>query len=249
MGITPEPRITIQHLLNVTSPYNFDSPDFQLINEGVNSLTEDFNPETETTQYIAERNATNFVKRYAPSISLTTFLVKGDKVNDRIREVINTLPIGGSADTDYVRFNLMDLTEQSGTTLKYVGYRRRATITASNIGGEAGDTTEASITLAGKGDVIKGIVTVDTSGATPSFSFVADSSTIATVTFTATGSVKGATLQYGNQTKEIDSTSHKAIFTVPKGYSALYEAVSGSQHAYGRATASQDSNDVPVTLA
>ena len=249
MAITPEPRYTVQHLLNISSPYSYDTPNFALINEGVTELTEEFNPETETTQYIAEKDAVTYVKRYAPSITLSSYLVQDDSVNKRIREVINTLPVDSSADTDYIRFSYLDsIGDTSGKIIKYTAYRRRGTISAGNIGGSAGDTTSASITINGKGDVIKGVLTVDSSGGTATYSFVADTDISATVTFTATGSVEGATLTYGNTTKPIDASNHTAIFTVPKGFTALYEAISGSQKAYGRATATEDTNEVTVTL-
>lgn len=248
MAITPENRTTIQHLLNVSSPYNFDSPDFALINEGVTDLTEDLNPENETTQYVAEKTATSFPKRYAPSITLTSYIVKGDKVNNRLLQVINELPTGSNADTDYIRFNLLDLQGSAeGTTLKYIAYRRKGSISASNIGGSAGDTATISATISGKGDVIKGILTIDKSSSTTSYSFVPDTNESATVTFTVSGATPGATLTYGNATKEI--VSEKAEFTVAKGYSALYEATSGAQHGYGRAKAENSTNSVTVTLA
>ena len=249
MAITPENRTVVQHLLNVSSPYNFDSPDFQLINEGVTDLTEEFNPETEQIQYIAEKDASTIVKRYAPSIAFTSYIVKDDKVNVRIRDIVNTLPVGSATDVDYIRFNLLDVQgETTGTTLKYIAYRRRGTITASNIGGAAGDTTTISATVNGKGDVIKGILTVDkTSPTITTYSFVADTAESATVTFTVTGATAGATLMYGNTKKPI--VAEKAEFTVSKGYTALYEAVSGAQHGYGRATAENSTNNVTVTLA
>jgi hypothetical protein len=132
--------------------------------------------------------------------------------------------------------------------IEYTAYRRKGTISAGNIGGAAGDTTSTSITISGKGDAVKGILTVDSSASVVTYSFVPDTVTSATVTFTAAGSVAGAMLTYGNEAKQIDATSHKAVFTVPLGYSALYEAVSGEEHAYGRATASSSTTDITVTL-
>lgn len=249
MAITPEPRYTVRHLLNISSPYSYDTPNFALINEGVTELTEEFNPETETTQYIAEKDAVTYVKRYAPSITLSSYLVQDDSVNKRIREVINTLPVGSSADTDYIRFSYLDnIGETSKDIIKYTAYRRRGTISAGNIGGSAGDTTSASITINGKGEAIKGVLTIDKTGGTPTYSFVEDTATSASVTFKATGSVEGATLTYGGTTKPIDASNHTAVFTVPKGFTSLYEAISGSQKAYGRATATETTNEVTVTL-
>ncbi|KAK8835460.1 hypothetical protein M9Y10_004564 [Tritrichomonas musculus] len=172
MAITPQPRYTVQHLLNISSPYSYDTQNFALINEGVTELTEEFNPETETTQYIAEKDAVTYVKRYAPSITLSSYLVKDDSVNKRIREVINTLPVGSNADTDYIRFSYLDnIGETSKDIIKYTAYRRRGTIPAGNIGGSAGDTTSASITINGKGEAIKGVLTVTKADGTTTYSF------------------------------------------------------------------------------
>lgn len=161
MSYSTAKRSTILHLLNVGTKEN---EQWRLINEGITELTEDFSPDVEDLQYVADDNATKIVKRYAPSISLSAVVVETkdangkpsnpDPVNKWIVDKINQLPLGADADTQYIRFSLHDI---QGSFSKdgintYIGYKRDAVISVDNIGGAAGDNVGSEITLNGKGD-------------------------------------------------------------------------------------------------
>ncbi len=44
--------------------------DYHLIGEGVDSLSEEFNPETETKQWINQANGNTEIKSYTPNIDV-----------------------------------------------------------------------------------------------------------------------------------------------------------------------------------
>lgn len=164
MSITPQKRSILQHLVNTKFPFKTgDTPEFHLVNEGVTELTESFNADTEDLQYIAEDQATSVVKKYAPSISLSAVMVKGDEVNTWIQKVINKLPVGEGADTEYIRFSLLDTYSPSGgtsTDKSYKAVKKSAVVSVDSIGGGAGENIEMSVNLSGKGDPKYGYVTI-----------------------------------------------------------------------------------------
>ena len=172
MAKTPQKRSAIQHLLLTSAAGSSET--FSLINEGVTDLTEEFNPDDETLQYIAEDTKTSFVKAYAPSISLTAAIVADDPVCDYIRKKVNELSPGSDSDTEYIRFCLLDIpedVESTDTKKYYIGYRRKANIAVSNIGGGAEDYLSAEVTINGKGGQTQGYVTVDTSTGAPTYTW------------------------------------------------------------------------------
>lgn len=56
------------HFINLGTA---ESPVWKQINKGFTSFTETLNAESESVQYIGEKNSTDTVKKYAPSISYT----------------------------------------------------------------------------------------------------------------------------------------------------------------------------------
>lgn len=151
MAKTPQIRSTLKHFVNTsddgTEKWNF-------INEGVTDLTEEFNSDTETLQYVGEANKTTFTKSYAPSLSLTMSVVEGDPANEYFRQKVNELPIGSAADTAYVRFNVLD--KVTGETDTYTAYKIDGNLAIESIGGSAEDYLGMSVTINGKGTMQKG---------------------------------------------------------------------------------------------
>lgn len=176
MSKSPEIRSTLRHLINVAE--TSDSEKYALVNEGVTELTEEFNPDTDTIQYVADENKTTVIKSYAPSISITMSIVKGDQVNEYLRKKIDELPLGDKADTSYIRFNVMDV--KSGVKDEYTAYKRDASISVDSIGGSAEDYLGASLTLNGKGTATKGTLKVTVSGSNVTYTFTPDDSNTTT---------------------------------------------------------------------
>lgn len=145
MAKTPMKRSTLIHLMYCQ--HTVSTPGYYLINEGVTDLSEEFEPDEETLQYIAEDAKTSFVKSYAMSVGLTMSLVEGDTVCNEVLWYIKHLKTGNEADLKYVRFLLTDKIGEN----TYTGYLVDANISVSNIGGSAEDYLSTEATLNGKG--------------------------------------------------------------------------------------------------
>ena len=99
---------------------------YALIGDGVSSMTEEFNVEEETTQWINQANGNTEVRSYTPSIEVEKQDCIDDDMQAFIDKIIDELPTGTDAETYYVRFRLKDaIPSASG---KYVAYRRRCGI-------------------------------------------------------------------------------------------------------------------------
>lgn len=190
MGLTPVKRSKLIHLLNTAEIPTTGNrgKEWNLINEGVTTLTEDFNPDTETIQYIAEDSKTTFTKNYGVSMTISISVIDGDdKVNEYLRKRIFELPTGATADEEYIRCCLLDKQEatsgQETNVTKYTSYMQEANLAVSNIGGDAGEYLVGEVNLNGKGEYIKGTLSVtkttdETSGKTKyTYSFDPDTTT------------------------------------------------------------------------
>lgn len=144
-----EMREKLMHFFNIGTE---EAPNYVLLGDGITSLTEEFNPETETKQYIHQSNGTTNVKSYTPSISVTKEYIKDDDLQNWINEKIKILPTGSSAQSDYVRINILE----AGTDGVYPAVKRKCTYQFDNIGGDAGSELTSGMTLGGVGDGIQG---------------------------------------------------------------------------------------------
>ena len=155
-----EMREKLMHFFNIGT---VDKPQYVLLGDGITSLTEEFNPETETKQYINQANGTTNVKSYTPSISVSKEYIKGDALQDWINEKIKILPTGSDAQSDYVRINILE----AGEGGVYPAVKRKCTYQFDNIGGDAGSELINGMTLGGVGDGIQGTFNVSTKTFTP----------------------------------------------------------------------------------
>lgn len=150
-----EMREKLVHYLNIGTS---SVPKYVLLGDGITSLTEEFNPESETKQYINQANGTTVIKSYTPSIAIEREYIKDDELQAWIDEKIKTLPTGSDAETDYIRINLFD-EASSGT---YNAVKRKCTFQFDSVGGDAGAELVNSITLGGIGDGVIGTFDVST---------------------------------------------------------------------------------------
>jgi len=156
-----EMREKLAHYLNIGSA---TTPSYVLLGDGITSLTEEFNPETDTKQYINQANGTTVVKSYTPTISIEKEYIKDEDLQTWMNEKIKDLPTGSSAESDYIRLNLFDTTSTSGV---YNAVKRKCTYQFDSIGGDAGSELMNNMTLGGVGDGIKGTFNVSTKTFTP----------------------------------------------------------------------------------
>lgn len=151
-----EMREKLVHYFNIGTS---DTPEYVLLGDGITSLTEEFNPESDTKQYINQSNGTTVIKSYTPSISIEKEYIKDDSLQKWIDEKVKTLPVGSDAESDYIRINLF---EESGTAGAYTAVKRRCTFQFDSVGGDAGSELVSALTLGGIGDGIEGTFDVST---------------------------------------------------------------------------------------
>lgn len=151
-----EMREKLMHFFNIGTA---ETPEYALLGDGITSLTEDFNPESSTKQYIHQSNGTTSIKSYTPSIGVEKEYIKNEKLQKWMDEKIKLLPVGTEAESDYVRLNIMETPTAEGT---YPAVKRKCSYQFDNIGGDAGSELKNSMTLGGIGDGIQGTFNVKT---------------------------------------------------------------------------------------
>lgn len=147
-----EMREILRHYFNIGTP---TAPKWVLLGDGITSLSEEFNPESETKQYINQKNGTTTLKSYTPSIAIEREYIS-DELQEWIDDKVKILPTGSSAISEYVRINLMD-TPVDGA---YPAVKRRCTYQFDSVGGDAGSEMISAMTLGGVGDGIQGTFNV-----------------------------------------------------------------------------------------
>lgn len=157
-------REKLVHLFNIGTSA---APEWVLLGDGITSLTEEFNPESETKQYINNANGTTAIKSYTPSISVEREYISDD-LQEWIDEKIKTLPTGSAAESEYIRINLLDETSTTGT---YNAVKRKCTYQFDSIGGDAGNPIMTGMTIGGVGDAKQGTVAISTTGGVTTYTW------------------------------------------------------------------------------
>lgn len=144
-----EMREKLMHFFNIGTAA---APNYVLLGDGITSLTEDFNPEQDTKQYIHQSTGTTTVKSYTPSISVEKEYIKDDELQKWMDAKIKILPTGTAAQSDYIRINILEDSVDGA----YPAVKRRCSYQFDSIGGDAGNELVSSMTLGGIGDGIQG---------------------------------------------------------------------------------------------
>lgn len=144
-----EMREKLMHFFNIGTAA---APNYVLLGDGITSLTEEFNPEQDTKQYIHQSNGTTTVKSYTPSISVEKEYIKDDELQKWMDAKIKILPTGTAAQSDYIRINILEDSVDGA----YPAVKRRCSYRFDSIGGDAGNELVSSMTLGGIGDGIQG---------------------------------------------------------------------------------------------
>lgn len=151
-----EMREKLMHFFNIGTS---EEPEYVLLGDGITSMTEEFNPESDTKQYINQANGTTVIKSYTPSISIEKEYIKDEALQKWIDEKIKILPTGSSAQSDYVRINILDNVSDG----VYNAVKRKCSYQFDSIGGDAGSELVNAMTLGGIGEGIQGTFDVSTS--------------------------------------------------------------------------------------
>ena len=151
-----EMREKLMHFFNIGTS---EEPEYVLLGDGITSMTEEFNPESDTKQYINQANGTTVIKSYTPSISIEKEYIKDEALQKWIDEKIKILPTGSSAQSDYIRINILDSVSDG----VYNAVKRKCSYQFDSIGGDAGSELVNAMTLGGIGEGIQGTFNVSTS--------------------------------------------------------------------------------------
>ena len=135
-----------------------DTPTYVLLGDGIASLTENFNAETETTQWINQESGTTNIKSYTPSFDVERQDCIDDDCRDWIKSIIDDLPTGEEAQTYVVRVDK----SSANTDGSYPAVRRLFAVSATSTGGDAGGYVVDAVSFGGAGDATKGTFDVDT---------------------------------------------------------------------------------------
>ena len=146
-------RSLIAHYLNTTP--SATNPTWSLLGLGVSSAQMAMNPQSETTQYVHEDNASTSVTGYQPVLPVNQKLYPGDEVFDFVDAIRQAGPsIGGNDLTQVVEVRLY---ETPTTTDTYPATKWNVQVQIDNApGGDAGVNAELAFTLNIKGDPTDG---------------------------------------------------------------------------------------------
>ena len=151
-------RTNMVSLMDIGSLMGGKTPKIVEMGDGFNEITEDWGPNTESTQYVNMKSASNTVKGYALSMSPERAHLS-DEMQSVINEVFKKFPTGTQCETHYYRFYKSDITGTTGDCI-----RVPVTVCASSTGGAGGDNLTSTIQINGNGDVELGTITIGTSG-------------------------------------------------------------------------------------
>ena len=150
-------RHKVQHYLDTSTT---DTPTWSLINEGVSSLSINYNPEIEDEAYIADTASTKYTTGLGVETTFDMNRIKGDAANDEIFALVWARSIGTAADSELVTVNY------SATPVgdSYPAVKETVNIIYNSLGDEALKPLKIGVTLAHQGNPVVG--TFDLSAST-----------------------------------------------------------------------------------
>lgn len=156
-------RDQVRHYIDVNM--GAETPKFELLGDGITSLTENMNPEEETKHYIHMSKASNKVKSYQRTFEVDKEDCIDDEVQKWIDKLVDDLPTGASANTSFVRLRLKDAVSDSTGT--YNAIKVPCTVSVTSSGGDGGDYVHNVINVKQQGEDVKGTFNVSTKTFTP----------------------------------------------------------------------------------
>ena len=149
-------RSAIAHYLDTTP--TSDTRTYELMNLGISGLTVDYAPETSSSQYIADNNATTEVNSYAPTTSIEQEVIKGDKIYDFINRLRRSRAILSDAYTTMITVEAYDKSEDNN----YPAEKQTVSVQIDEFGGDQPDPPHISYTINFIGAPVKGYFNVKT---------------------------------------------------------------------------------------
>lgn len=158
-------REDLRHYIDTTM--GGKEPNYALLGNGVEALTEEMNPEEDTKHYIHMAKASNKVKSYQRAFDVDKEDCEDDDVQEMIDDLVDNLPVGAKARTSFVRLRLKDEIQDEAATYKAI--KVPCTVSVTSSGGDGGDYVHNVLSVKQAGDDIKGKFNVTTN------TFTADS--------------------------------------------------------------------------
>lgn len=156
MATTKIMRSKIMHYLNVGTS---GSPSWKLINEGVSSLTTNFNPEWEEEAGIADTAKTKYTTGLGTETTFDMNRVKGDgtTANDKIFTLVWGRKVGVDATLELLTVNraATPVTED-----QYPAIKDTVNVIYNSIGDEAVKPLKIAVVLGHQGDPVTGLYDV-----------------------------------------------------------------------------------------
>lgn len=150
-------RAKVLHYLNTGT---VQAPTWSLINEGVSSLSTNFNLETEEEAYIADSAKTKYTTGLSPETSFEMNRVKGDTANDKIFTLVWTRKIGTDADMQLCTVNT-SATATNGD--QYPAIKDTVNLIYDSIGDEAIKPLKIAVKLTHNGNPTTGLFDIGSS--------------------------------------------------------------------------------------
>ena len=152
-------REDLRHYID-TKMNDSAGPSYEMLGDGIESLTEEMNPQEETKHYINMSADSNAVKSYQRSFEVDKEDCVEDGVQTWVDGLVDKLPTGASAKTSFVRLRLKDAVDgQAGV---YRAVKVPCTVTVNSAGGDGGDYVHNVINVKQCGDDIPGTFNVKT---------------------------------------------------------------------------------------
>lgn len=158
-------REDLRHYIDTTM--GAEETKYALLGNGVESLTEEMNPEEDTKHYINMAKASNKVKSYQRAFDVDKEDCEDDDVQKMIDKLVDDLPVGAKAHTSFVRLRLKDAVQAEEGTYKAI--KVPCTVSVTSNGGDGGDYVHNVLSVKQAGDDIKGKFNIETN------TFTADS--------------------------------------------------------------------------
>ncbi len=156
-------REDLRHYIDTSM--NGETAKYELLGDGIESLTEEMNPSEETKHYINMANDSNSIKSYQRTFDVDKEDCTDDEVQKWIDILVDKLPKGAKALTSFIRFRCKDAVTGSAGTYKAI--KVPCTVSVSSNGGDGGDYVHNAISVKQSGDDIAGTFDAATKTFTP----------------------------------------------------------------------------------
>ncbi len=132
---------------------------YYLMGTGFTKIDEEANPKIDTKAYVSDKGSSSTVTGYERTFPYEFDHIKSQEAIDALYAVGHDDKIGEAAEFDYVRVDLYDAAETTGS---YTACKWKVCAEVGTVGGEGGELMTGSGTLHAIGDAIAGTFAVAT---------------------------------------------------------------------------------------